>query len=150
MRLHNGVVLIDVTDNNCDVLYTGVHACPLQWQPGMMSAQEMGCMVWRSLSCPWVGVKLLNMSVWSVPCLWVCVCAQVRLGEKEALDGLMAFFEGRAADLRALQYYQVTTQAEGGWAGGVWVHTSCVSSRRCKQSGQAGLCLACGCFVANT
>jgi hypothetical protein len=32
---------------------------------------------------------------------------QVRLGEKEALDGLMAFFEGRAADLKALQYYQV-------------------------------------------
>lgn len=30
------------------------------------------------------------------------------MGEKEALDGLMAFFEGRAADLRALEYYQVT------------------------------------------
>jgi hypothetical protein len=35
------------------------------------------------------------------------VSLQVRLGEKEALDGLMAFFEGRAADLKALQYYQV-------------------------------------------
>jgi hypothetical protein len=45
-----------------------------------------------------------------VPALLLCCPAavlQVRLGEKEALDGLMAFFEGRAADLKALQYYQV-------------------------------------------
>lgn len=45
---------------------------------------------------------------------------QVRLGEKEALDGLMAFFEGRAADLRALEYYQVSTEAEWGGAGALW------------------------------
>jgi hypothetical protein len=36
-----------------------------------------------------------------------CACGQVRLGEKEALDGLMGFFEGRGADLKALEYYQV-------------------------------------------
>lgn len=48
----------------------------------------------------------------SVP---LCVCVhQVRLGEKEALDGLMAFFEGRAADLRALEYYQVGAVTEEG------------------------------------
>lgn len=41
------------------------------------------------------------------PLLLCCAVLQVRLGEKEALDGLMAFFEGRAADLRVLQYYQV-------------------------------------------
>jgi [ribulose-bisphosphate carboxylase]-lysine N-methyltransferase len=28
------------------------------------------------------------------------------LGEKEALDSLLGFFEGRAADLSALEYYQ--------------------------------------------
>lgn len=28
------------------------------------------------------------------------------MGEKEALDGLLAFFEGRGADLAALEYYQ--------------------------------------------
>lgn len=31
---------------------------------------------------------------------------QVRLGEKEALDSLLGYFEGRATDLRALEYYQ--------------------------------------------
>ncbi|WIA29476.1 hypothetical protein OEZ86_011977 [Tetradesmus obliquus] len=31
---------------------------------------------------------------------------QVRLGEQEALDSLLGFFEGRAADLAALEYYQ--------------------------------------------
>jgi [ribulose-bisphosphate carboxylase]-lysine N-methyltransferase len=31
---------------------------------------------------------------------------QVRLGEKEALDSLLGFFEGRGADLPALEYYQ--------------------------------------------
>jgi hypothetical protein len=38
---------------------------------------------------------------------------QVRLGEKEALDGVLGYFEGRGADLKALEYYQV-----GGWRGG--------------------------------
>lgn len=36
---------------------------------------------------------------------WISV-PQVRLGEKEALDSLQGFFEGRAADLDSLEYYQ--------------------------------------------
>eukprot|EP00879_Flechtneria_rotunda_P024930 GHRR01026457.1.p1 GENE.GHRR01026457.1~~GHRR01026457.1.p1 ORF type:complete len:146 (+),score=48.06 GHRR01026457.1:917-1354(+) len=34
------------------------------------------------------------------------MAVQVRLGEKEALDSLLGFFEGRAASLDTLEYYQ--------------------------------------------
>jgi [ribulose-bisphosphate carboxylase]-lysine N-methyltransferase len=34
------------------------------------------------------------------------LAVRVRLGEKEALDATLAYFEGRAADLPALEYYQ--------------------------------------------
>jgi hypothetical protein len=51
---------------------------------------------------------------------------QVRLGEKEALDSLMAFFEGRAADLRALEYYQVCGGGSAAWIKGICL----VGSRR--------------------
>jgi [ribulose-bisphosphate carboxylase]-lysine N-methyltransferase len=39
-------------------------------------------------------------------CAVCCVLPQVRLGEKEALDSLLGFFEGRAAELSSLEYYQ--------------------------------------------
>jgi [ribulose-bisphosphate carboxylase]-lysine N-methyltransferase len=32
--------------------------------------------------------------------------SQVRLGEKEALDGILGWFETRAAELDDLEYYQ--------------------------------------------
>lgn len=38
--------------------------------------------------------------------LHIFCTVQVRLGEKEALDSLLGYFEGRATDLKALEYYQ--------------------------------------------
>eukprot|EP00878_Enallax_costatus_P025987 GHUV01027854.1.p1 GENE.GHUV01027854.1~~GHUV01027854.1.p1 ORF type:complete len:212 (+),score=73.42 GHUV01027854.1:1025-1660(+) len=34
------------------------------------------------------------------------MAVKVRLGEKEAVDSLLGYFEGRATDLKALEYYQ--------------------------------------------
>jgi [ribulose-bisphosphate carboxylase]-lysine N-methyltransferase len=49
---------------------------------------------------------LLQLVAATVFTLCCASSLQVRLGEKEALDSLLGFFEGRAADLTALEYYQ--------------------------------------------